>query len=629
MFKRYFKNKRIDRGIEIEDTIMTITEKEKAVIEKPFKKQGLSFIWYLVLVTLVFLFARVFYLDIIEAKYYSDVSRENRIRNIIIKAPRGNIFDRFGHVLARNSPSLDAVVATGFLPKDEQSKKILADKVANILNMNSGNVEMLLVSQDGKTNDQILLKENISQDQALILAEHANELPGIYIERTAIRNYEDSTIFSHVLGYDGKVTREEIDKNKGYSMTDYIGKAGIEKTYEAELHGAAGAQQVEIDSQGNVKKNLGTINPQSGSDLILNIDQELQKKIYDSLSSLLEKTGTKLAAAVAIDPNTGGILALVSFPGYDNNLFARGISNDEYRTLITDNDLPLLNRATSGEYPPGSTIKPAVAAAALSEGTITPETIINGLGGNLSIGSFNFGDWKPHGPSDVRTAIAESNDIFFYTIGGGYGNIRGLGMSAMKKYENLFGFGSPTGIDLPNESSGFIPDEKWKLDKLKEKWYIGDSYHCAIGQGFVTATPLQLANYTAAVANSGTLYVPHVVNRIRKSDGTEESVPAEIVRKNFISPEVMKVIREGMRQVVTDGTAQTLKNSIVPIAGKTGTAQFGVGGKETHGWFVSFAPYDNPKIAMVVLVEGGGEGHSSALPVTKEVYDWYFARDNK
>ena len=628
MFKRYFKNRRIDRGVEIEDTIMTITEKEKAVIEKPFKKQGLALVWYLILATLIFLFGRVAYLDIIEAKYYSDVSRENRIRNITIKAPRGNIFDRFGHILVRNSPSLDAVVAAGFLPKDEQNKKALAGKVANILNMNSGNVEILLMSQDGKTNDQLLLKENISQDQALILAEHANELPGIFIERTAIRNYEDSTIFSHVLGYDGKVTREEMDKDKSYSMTDYIGKTGIEKTYEAQLHGTAGAQQVEIDSRGNVKKNLGAINPQAGSDLILNIDQELQKKIYDSLSGLLEKTGKKLAAAVAIDPNTGGIMALVSLPGYDNNLFARGISNDEYRTLITDNDLPLLNRATSGEYPPGSTIKPAVAAAALSEGTIKPETIIDGLGGNLSIGSFNFGDWKPHGPSDVRTAIAESNDIFFYTIGGGYGNIRGLGMSAMKKYENLFGFGVPTGVDLPNESSGFIPDEQWKLDKLKEKWYIGDSYHCAIGQGFVTATPIQLANFTAAIANSGTLYVPHVVNRIRKS-GKEEVVPIEVVRKDFISPDVMKVIREGMRQVVTDGTAQVLKSSIVPIAGKTGTAQFGVGGKETHGWFISFAPYDNPKIAMVVLFEGGGEGNSSALPVTKEVYDWYFTRNKK
>ncbi|MFZ2192924.1 MAG: penicillin-binding protein 2 [Candidatus Moraniibacteriota bacterium] len=629
MLDRYFKNRRMDRGVEIEDTIMTITEKEKAIIETPFKKHGLSLVWYVILIAWVFLLGRVFYLDIIKARYYSEVSRENRIRKITIKAPRGNILDKFGHVLARNSPSLDAVIAPNFLPKSEQEKKDLAVRVADILNMNPGNVEIMLISQDDKNTEQSLLKENISQDQALILAENASKLPGIVIERTAIRNYEDSFIFSHIIGYDGKITREEIDKNKDYSMTDYIGKSGIEKTYETELRGVAGAEQVEIDSRGVVKKNLGVINSQSGNDLILNIDQELQKKIYDSLLSILEKTETKLAAAVAIDPRNGGVLAMVSIPGYDNNMFARGITSDEYKLLISDKDLPLLNRATSGEYPPGSTIKPAVAAAALSEGTITPSTIINGLGGSLSIGNFRFGDWKVHEPSDVKKAIAESNDIFFYTIGGGYGSIKGMGMDVMKKYENFFGFGSLTGIDLPNESSGFIPSEQWKLDKLKERWYIGDSYHCAIGQGFITSTPLQVANYTAAIANGGTLYVPRVVNRIKKNNNTEEYISAKIVRKDFISDDVMQVIREGMRQVVTDGTAQTLKDLSVPVAGKTGTAQFGVGGKETHGWFISFAPYENPEIAMVVLAEGGGEGHSSAVPVTKEVYDWYFNREQK
>jgi penicillin-binding protein 2 len=268
----------------------------------------------------------------------------------------------------------------------------------------------------------------------------------------------------------------------------------------------------------------------------------------------------------------------------------------------------------------------AVASAALSEGTITPATIIDGLGGSLNIGAFRFGDWKAHAPSDVRTAIAESNDIFFYTIGGGYGNIVGLGMDRMKKYENLFGFGEPTGIDLPNESSGLIPDEQWKLDKFNERWYVGDSYHCAIGQGFITATPLQLANYTAALANGGTLYSPRIVSQIKKSDGQAEHIAAKIIRKNFISDSVMQVIREGMRKTVTDGTAQPLKTLPIEVAGKTGTAQFGGEGK-THGWFVSFAPYDKPEIALAIIAEGGGEGHSSGVPVTKEVYEYYFNRD--
>lgn len=616
------------RGVEIEDAIMNVGQKEKAIIEKPFKRKGLSIVWCVIFAVLIFLFGRVFYLDIVRGSYYALVSAENRIRKIVIKAPRGNILDKFGNILAQNSPSIDVVILPNYLPKNVQDKKDLTEKLANILNMNLGNVEIVLLSQNEKSTDPILLKENISQDQALILMERINEFPGIALEKTAIRNYENSLIFSHIIGYDGKITKAEMDENKGYHMTDYIGKTGLEKSYEKVLKGVYGVAQVEVDSRGEVKKNLGVISPLSGDDLILNVDQELQKKIYDTLSLSLEKTGTKTAAAVAIDPATGGILAMVSLPSYDNNMFARGISSEEYKKLISDKSLPLFNRTIKGEYPPGSTIKPAIASGALSEGTITPATIISGMGGSINIGSFRFGDWKVHGPSDVRTAIAESNDIFFYSIGGGYGNISGLGISRMKKYYNLFGFGSPTGIDLDGEASGFIPDEEWKLEKFKEKWYIGNSYHASIGQGYVTATPMQLASFVAALGNGGTLYSPKIVNRIHKNSGEDSYVQSEIIRKNFISKDIMQIVREGMRQTVTAGTAQSLKTLPVAVAGKTGTAQFGSENK-THGWFISFAPYDNPKIAMVILVEGGEDGNSSAVPVTKEVYDWYFSREEK
>ena len=604
---------------------MTVTQKEKAIIETPYKKKGLRIIWVFILLSLILILGRVFYLDIVKGQYYSEVSRENRIRSMVIKAPRGNILDKYGNFLARNIPSIDAILVPYYLPKEEQEKKKVSEKIAKILDMDSGNAEAIIVSQDEQSLDAILLKENISQEQAILILEKEKELPGIVLDKTAIRKYENSVIFSHIIGYDGKITREEMEKNRGYLMTDYIGKSGVEKSYEKELKGEYGAVQVEVDSMGKVKKNLGVINPKSGNDLILNIDEGLQKKIFDSLSSVLEKSDTKTAAAVAINPQTGGILAMVSLPSYDNNLFARGITDSEYKEIIEDKDLPLFNRVASGEYPPGSTFKMAVAIAALSEGTITPSTIIDGLGGRLSIGNFSFGDWKVHGPSDIRRAIAESNDIFFYTIGGGYGNVEGLGMSRMKKYENLLGFGSPLGIDLPSESGGLIPDEQWKLDKIGEKWYIGDSYHSAIGQGFITVTPLQLANYVAVIANGGTLYSPRIVNRIKSVDGKEKIISAKIIRSGFISREVLDVVREGMRQTVESGTAQTLKDLPITVAGKTGTAQFGTGDK-THAWFVSFAPLDNPTIAMAVLVEGGGEGHSSAVPVTKEVYEWYFSR---
>jgi penicillin-binding protein 2 len=623
MFQQYFRKKRIEKGAEIEDSIMTITEKEEAIIETPFEKKGLRIIWYAIVVLLVLILTRVFYLSVMRGEYFAEVSRENRIRSVVIKAPRGNILDKYGNFLARNAPSIDAVAVPHYLPQDGGERKKLAGTLSGILGVDEGNAEVLIGSQDNKSLDPVLIKENISQDQALILLEKEKNLPGIFLDSTAIRNYEDSVIFAHIIGYDGKITREEMDNNKGYMMTDYIGKTGVEKSYEGELKGRNGAYQVEVDSAGKIIKNLGVIDPAPGNDLLLNIDAGLQKEIYDRLAAMLEKTGTKTAAAAAINPQTGGILALVSLPGFDNNLFARGISNDEYKEIIGNASLPLLNRVTSGEYPPGSTLKPAVAAAALAEGVITPGTTVNDSSGALNIGAWHFGDWKTHGVVDVRKAIAESCDVFFYSIGGGWGNISGLGMDRMKKYDNLFGFGNPTGIDLPSESAGFIPDEDWKLRKIGEKWYIGDSYHSAIGQGFITATPLQLTNYTAAIANGGILYSPRIVNRIKSTDGKEKIIEPEIIRSNFISKDVLQVVREGMRQTVASGTAQTLKDLPVEAAGKTGTAQFGTEDK-THSWFISFAPYENPTIAIAVIVEGGGEGNSAALPVVKDTLQWYF-----
>ena len=628
MFYPNFRKNKISRGIEIEDSIMTVTEKEEAIIETPFRKKGLEVIWYLVVVILIFIMGRVAYLSIVRGQYFSQMSKENRIRLVTIKAPRGNIMDKFGAYLARNVPSIDAVLVPYDLPKDASARKKVADTISDILDMDRGNAEAIIESQDRKLLNAILLKENISQDQALIIMEKQNDLSGIYLDRTAIRSYDSSLIFSHIIGYDGKITREEIDKNREYEMTDYIGKTGIEKNYESDLKGKNGAVQVEVDSMGKIIKNLGVINPKAGKDLMLNINEGLQKKIFDSMSSTLEKNGSKTAAVAVINPQTGGVLALVSFPSFDNNLFARGITNDEYKAIISDKDLPLLNRVVGGEYPPGSTLKPAVAAAALSEKTITPETTVADSNGAINIGSWRFGDWKTHGTVNLRQAIAQSCDVFFYAVGGGYGNISGLGMDRMKKYENMFGFGEPTGIDLPGESSGLIPSEEWKSQKIKEKWYIGDSYHAAIGQGFVTATPLQLANYTAAIANGGTLYSPRIVNRTRDADGKEKIIEPKIIRSNFISKSVLDVVREGMRETVVSGTARTLGDLPVEAAGKTGTAEFGTEDK-THSWFIAFAPYDKPEIAIAVLIEGGGEGNSAALPVAKEALNWYFSQDKR
>ncbi|MDO8529510.1 MAG: penicillin-binding protein 2 [bacterium] len=625
MLSRKNKRNESSKGMELEDYLFSVSEKESSGIEIPMEKRKMGFFWIIILCLLFVLSARVFYLNLIKGAYYREIAKGNSIRSIPIKAPRGRIFDRFGNTLVNNVPSIDAIAILNDLPKDPENLKNISTELSKILSLNEKETFAKLTSFDKSSVELLLIKENISQDESLVLEEKKNYFPGIITYKTAIREYSDSSIFSHVLGYVGKIDRKELDENSDYFLTDYIGKQGIEKSYEKYLKGKNGAVKVEVDSLGNVKKERGAEEPEAGSNLILGIDYELQKKIFDELNDVLEKTDTRTAAAVAIDPRNGEIRALISLPGFDNNLFSGKISESDYSKLVSDPQKPLFNRAISGEYPPGSTIKPLIATAALSENVITPSTIIDGLGGNLSIGSYHFGDWKAHGPSDVRMAIAQSNDIFFYTVGGGYGNIQGLGMDRMKKYENLLGLGNVLGIDIPGEASGFIPDTQWKLDKLGERWYTGDDYHAAIGQGFVTATPLQIASYIATIANGGTLYKPHIVSKIIDGNNKAVNNSSFIIGDKLINPGVIKVVQEGMREVITSGTAQVLKDLPVDVAGKTGTAQFGSENK-THAWFVSYAPYENPELVLVILVEGGGEGHSSAVPITKAVYDWYFNR---
>ncbi len=619
----------MSRGMEIEDSILSgpvslDSSQEKGTLEIPIEKKGLHVFWYVLMLGFLGLLARIFYLDVVKGEYYAEISKGNRIRSLVIKAPRGKIMDKTGNVLASNVSSVDVILIPSDLPPEEEKKQAVAKSLSKILEIDADQLREVMGNLNPKSLNPVLVKENITRDQSLIILEKRKNLPGILLENTAIRNYENGLIFSHLIGYEGKITKEELEKHPEYLMTDYIGKTGVEKIYEKELKGGYGLFQVEVDSLGNIKKNLGVINPQPGNNLILNIDEGLQKKLYDSLVNILEKTGTRTAAAAAINPQNGKVLALVSLPSYDNNLFARGISSAEYQAIITDKNLPLFNRVVAGEYPPGSVLKPAVAVAALSEKIISPENSVE-CGGAIAVGSFQFRDWKAHGTTDLKKAIAESCDVYFYHLGGGYGSVSGLGMSKMKKYANLFGLGNFSGIDLPGEMTGLIPDENWKLETIGEKWYTGDSYHAAIGQGFITATPLQLANYTAALANGGTLFSPKVVNSIRKVDGEEKFIIPEVLRKNIASDWIIQAVREGMRQTVTAGTGQLLNDLPFSSAGKTGTAQFGSENK-THAWFISFAPFENPEIAMVVLVEGGGEGSSYSVPATKEVLEWYFER---
>ena len=612
------------RGMEIDDAVLTITEKDAARLEAPLHR-GLAR-WFRILcaIVLVLLGVRVFFLNVVKGGYYQDVAVRNSVRNVLLSAPRGLIFDRYGKQLVRNVPSMELLATPGDLPTSEEERQSMIERLRSFIAFDSDEWEALLRSAGGTFSAPIVLKPSLTQDETLIFSARAAEFPGISLERSAVREYQDGLIFSHILGYEGKIRKEELAEYPDYLPIDSIGKQGIEKSYESELRGKRGADRVEVDSRGAVKKALGVFEPEPGSDLILNIDADLQKKLFDSLSVSLDTAGLRKGAAVAMDPRDGSVLALVSLPSFDNNLFAGGIDSANYAGLIEDDAIPLFNRAIAGEYPPGSTIKPFLASAALAEGVVTPNTQIESRGG-ITVAGFSFGDWKAHRFTDVRHAIAVSSDVYFYSVGGGYGNIRGLGMEKMDAYEQRFGFGSETGIDVPGEKTGFLPTAEWKEKKFGERWYIGDTYHASIGQGFVLATPLQLADATSAVANGGTLWKPRVVGQIRDRDGTLRSMAPEALRRNVIDPSILKTVREGMRMTVTEsvGTAQSLAGLPVAVAGKTGTAQFGTE-KKTHGWFESFAPYEHPTIVLVVLIEGQENEGYFAVPVTKDVLSWYF-----
>ncbi|OGI14098.1 MAG: penicillin-binding protein 2 [Candidatus Moranbacteria bacterium RIFCSPHIGHO2_01_FULL_54_31] len=614
------------RGMEIDDAVLTVTAGDAAKIEWPLNRSVIRFFWWIIVIALATLAFRVAYLNIIKGAEYRAAAERNSLRQLVIPAPRGIIYDRFGTPLVYNTPSLDAILTPADVPADPLRQDEMKRLLLSTFSVDTALIDKIFQKLDRRSLQPLLIKERVSQEEMLLFLSRSRELPGVSLFKTTERQYVDGLIFSHLLGYEGKIRKEELALHPEYLLTDSIGKQGIEKSYEAALRGKHGFQQAEVDALGHVQKELGIVDPMPGSDLILNVDSELQKKMFDSLQALLDKNNLKRAAAIALDPENGAVRALVSLPSFDNNLFSGGISSAEYQALVADPALPLFNRALSGEYPPGSTIKPVLAAAALAEGVVNEHTEIESRGG-ISVGKFFFGDWRVNGFTDIRRAIAVSSDVFFYSIGGGYGGIEGLGMERMKKYENLFGYGNRTNIDMPSEADGLIPDPQWKKDKIGERWYIGDDYHAAIGQGFVTATPLQILNAVAAIANGGTLYAPRVVSQIRSTDGTVTAVPGEILRQNFISPDILRIVREGMRETVTDtaGTAQSLQTLPVAVAGKTGTAQFG-SDQKTHGWFVSFAPYERPTLALIVLVEGQGLEGYNAVPVTKDIYDWHFSR---
>ncbi len=620
---------------------------------------------FFLLVMILLLLGRALWLQVIKGDHYGAMAQGNRIRVVSVEPSRGIVYDRNQNVLVQNTANFMLYLIPGDLPQEDSQRREILDNVIGILNQDDseGGVDREILegrieqAQESPVSayEPIFIQDNIEYEKAISLYLITQEMPGIVLSNKTRREYPnqvkisqfmpetdtpeaelEETIYdgedvfqlrslSHILGYTGKISREELDRNPGYSPIDYIGKSGIEFVWEGQLKGEKGRKQVEVDALGREIRVISEEDPVKGNSLVLSLDYDLQAKTEMILKEYLDNLNEDKAAAVIMDPNNGEILSLVSLPGFDNNLFARGFSSEEYQRMTEEEDYSLYNRAISGEYPAGSTIKPVIAAAALEEGVVTESTTVNSTGG-INVGPWFFPDWRSggHGITNVRKAIAQSVNTFFYYVGGGYRDFSGLGLEKIINYDRMFGLGDKSGLDLPGESPGFLPSREWKEEQLGEPWYIGDTYHLSIGQGFLLTTPLQVANFTSVFANQGTLYRPYLLKEILDHEGELVNfVEPEVINQDFIDDYVLRVVREGMRETVTRGSARSLSNLDVAVAGKTGTAQWS-SEKENHAWFASFAPYDDPEIVITVLVERGGEGSDVAVPITRDILEYYF-----
>ena len=575
-------------------------------------------------VTIIVIFsgltARLYDLEIVRGDYYHQLSEQNRIVRLPVPAERGGIVDRSGYVLARNIPGFAVSVIPVDLPRTREEE--LSQRLGSLLDVSSESVVADIRAQRIRNPYEPvrISKTPVPREIALAVTERAELFPGVRVDPESIRFYVDGTLYAPVIGYTGPITEQELAalSASGYLADDDLGRTGIEDVYEQYLRGTYGWREIERDAAQREIKTLALQRPTAGNTVTLTIDDRLQKLLDAELRKGVEEDKFTQAVGVAMNPQNGEILAMVSIPGYDNNMFARGITQPELDALNADDRHPLVNKAIGDRYPAGSTFKMVTGLSALSEGTATRSTVVNVTARSFTVSGTPFFDWTVHGSLDFVNGFAHSSDIYFYTLAGGSPmapNVKGVGPDAIAKYARMLGFGAPSGIDLPNENGGIMPDPAWKLATFDEPWTIGNTYQEAIGQGFVAVTPLQLLNAYAAVANGGTLQTPHLLKAVTDAAGKAIPVtPPQPIRKLDISSDNLRLLREGARKVVTSGHAY-MPNAKLPIAGKTGTAEFGdSAGKDSagrnklgfHNWFVSFVPQaDNTdptaQIAMVIF----------------------------
>jgi len=562
-----------------------IKKKEKRISDWRF-----AFFYFILILSFIVIFGRLFILQVVEGKANLLRSENNRIQIQPIHAPRGVIFDQKEEILARNTAGFRLIHGNDVKMIDRDTALDLESKG--------------------------LVSEGLQE----------KELGRLEID--SVRQYPANEASAHLLGYISQISAEEYKgKYSNYEISDQVGRVGIEETYENYLKGTDGGRLIEVDAKGKEIRLLGEKEPMAGNNLYTSIDLGLQKKMYDALSAQVVKTGSVGGVAIAQNPQNGQILGLVSYPSYDANKIVSGLKTDEFAKLVSDTNKPLFNRALSGTYPPGSIFKIVTSVSGLESKKIDKDTQLEDTG-EIFLGDYRFTNWyfteygKKEGFLNIVTAIKRSNDVFFYRVG------QLVGEKILGDWAKKLGLGRKLGIDMPNESSGLVPTDDWKKEVKGEIWMPGDTLHMAIGQGDVLTTPLQILNLTSFVANGGTLFNPRIVEKVEDQNGkVVKNFNDEVLAKNLVEKKNLDLVREGMKEACAEGgTGWTFfdfskKHPGIDVACKTGTAEAGA---NPHAWFTIFAPFDKPTIALTILVENSGEGSSISGPVARDILDWYF-----
>ncbi|MBF6598954.1 MAG: penicillin-binding protein 2 [Dehalococcoidia bacterium] len=603
-------------------------------------KLKLNLLKLVVLIAFVALSVQLARLQLVDGRTFERRAQLNQLRIEPVIPARGIIYDRNGVPVVQNVPSFSAAIVPADLPRSRTLE--IAAGLQRLLGVPALETT-LKVEQARRSNNPftpVIIKDGLDQQAAFRTREELSKLPGVQIIVEPVRKYTTGPLLADVLGFTGRIDQQEYAtlKNSGYIASDRLGKSGVEYTYEQYLRGTPGRQEIEKDASGRAIRTLAEDQPKAGDDVMLSIDLDLQKKTTE----ILQKAANGgQAAAVVMDVRTGEVLAMVSLPQYDDNVFSGTVDEAKLNQYLNDPNKPLVNQAIGAQNAPGSIFKQITGTAALQEGVATANTMITS-NGYITVPNdydpsilYTFKDWRVLGPLNFYAGVAWSSDVYFYYLAGGYHwygqNFNGLGPDRLALYARAYGLGSKTGIDLPGEVAGNIPDPAWKKQTFGDVWTLGDTYNMAIGQGFVTASPIQMLRVTAAVANGGTLLVPRVVREVRDAQG-HVVVPntPQVARQLPISAANFAIMRQGMIDAVAWGSATpaNLKDDL-QIAGKTGTAEYGVRGpgdtSATHAWFSGFAPAQNPQLAVTVFLQNG-VGATNAAPVGAQILSYYFHR---